>query len=248
MVQHLAPAGRVPWANLCRNGRGLWTRAFIDEFRTQLDLGALTQNPEFPCCQLLDEFAEQLSRDEWHALSRNSGFIPSVATLRRYEDRLARFLDRQTGGRDVEDLYQETWLRVVQHAERFDPQRRFSTWLFQIAVNLCRDWHRRPPPEPRPVDSEPAAAELERSDAALDAAQLLSTLPDAQREVVVLRYYHDMTEDEVARMETLNGTVRTAATTAEERIRKRRLLDFMDWSELIRPAALAVAGRRPDFI
>ena len=66
--------------------------------------------------------------------------------LRRYERPLAAFLHRQTGGRDVEDLYQETWLRVVRHAARFDTGRRFSTWLFQIAVNLCRDWHRRPPP------------------------------------------------------------------------------------------------------
>ena len=31
--------------------------------------------------------------------------------------------------------------------------RRFSTWLFQIAVNLCRDWHRRPPPEPHDPDT-----------------------------------------------------------------------------------------------
>jgi hypothetical protein len=90
LVRHLAPAGRVPWANLCRTGRGLWTRGFIDQFRTHLDLGELTQNPEFPWWQLLDEFAEQLSRDEWHALSRNSGFVPSAATLRRYEDRWSR--------------------------------------------------------------------------------------------------------------------------------------------------------------
>jgi RNA polymerase sigma-70 factor (ECF subfamily) len=142
--------------------------------------------------------------------------------LRRYEDRLARFLHRQTGGRDVDDLYQETWLRVVQHAERFDPQRRFSTWLFQIAVNLCRDWHRRPPPEPRPLDSETAAAELERSDAAIDAARLLSTLPDAQREVVVLRYYHDMTEDEVATiLDIPRGTVKSRLHQAIARLAER---------------------------
>src|SRR5512135_794043 len=68
--------------------------------------------------------------------------------LRRYERPLSHFIYRHTGGRDVEDLYQESWLRVTQHAARFDSSRRFSTWLFQIAVNLCRDWHRRPPPEP----------------------------------------------------------------------------------------------------
>src|SRR5207244_315199 len=74
---------------------------------------------------------------------------------RRWERPLYQLIARHTGGRDVEDLYQETWLRVVRAARRFDPRRRFSTWLFQIAVNLCRDWRRRPPPEP--VD--PAAAD-----------------------------------------------------------------------------------------
>src|SRR5881396_2744931 len=76
----------------------------------------------------------------------------------RYERGLFQFIHRHTGGRDVEDLYQETWLRVVRAATRFDPRRRFSTWLFQIALNLCRDWHRRPPPEPiDPADAEARA-------------------------------------------------------------------------------------------
>lgn len=139
--------------------------------------------------------------------------------LRRYERPLAAFLHRQTGGRDVEDLYQETWLRVVRHADRFDAGRRFSTWLFQIAVNLCRDWHRRPPPEVRPPDDEPAAAELERIDAALDAAQLLARLSAAQREVVVLRYYHDLSEDDVAAiLDIPKGTVKSRLHQAIARL------------------------------
>src|SRR2546428_726643 len=77
---------------------------------------------------------------------------------RRWERPLYQLIARHTGGRDVEDLYQETWLRVVRAARRFDPGRRFSTWLFQIAVNLCRDWRRRPPPEP--VDTADAEARL----------------------------------------------------------------------------------------
>src|SRR5213596_28626 len=77
---------------------------------------------------------------------------------RRWERPLYQLIARHTGGRDVEDLYQETWLRVVRAARRFDPGRRFSTWLFQIATNLCRDWHRRPPPEPvDPADAEARA-------------------------------------------------------------------------------------------
>jgi RNA polymerase sigma-70 factor (ECF subfamily) len=139
--------------------------------------------------------------------------------LRRYELSLARFLHRQTGGRDVEDLYQETWLRVVRHADRFDAGRRFSTWLFQIAVNLCRDWQRRPPPEAHELTDAPAPAELERSDAALDAAQLLGRLPPAQREVVILRYYHDLSEDEVAAiLDIPKGTVKSRMHQAIARL------------------------------
>ena len=118
--------------------------------------------------------------------------------LQRYERPLSNFLHRHTGGRDVEDLYQETWLRVVRHAHRFDTGRRFSTWLFQIAVNLCRDWHRRPPPEALPVPDAAGESELGRAEAACDAARLLALLSEPQREVVILRYYHDLSEAEVA--------------------------------------------------
>src|SRR5215831_10163850 len=94
--------------------------------------------------------------------------------LGRWQRPLFHFIDRQTGGRDVEDLHQETWLRAVRAADRFDRRRRFSTWLFQIALNLCRDWRRRAPPVPIGTvpDDVPAAAD-ERTEAALDARRLL---------------------------------------------------------------------------
>ena len=120
--------------------------------------------------------------------------------LRRYERPLSHFIYRYTAGRDVEDLYQETWLRVVRSATRFDRQRRFSTWLFQIAVNLCRDWHRRSPPEAPALDEAVAPPELGRVEAGLDAVRLLALLPEPQREVLILRYFHDLTEDETARL------------------------------------------------
>ena len=120
------------------------------------------------------------------------------ALLQRYERPLSHFIYRYTAGRDVEDLYQETWLRVVRSARRFDSQRRFSTWLFQIAVNLCRDWHRRAPPLPIETDESAGATQLERAEAAVDAGRLLGRLPAPQREVLILRYFHDLTENEIA--------------------------------------------------
>jgi RNA polymerase sigma-70 factor, ECF subfamily len=139
--------------------------------------------------------------------------------LRRYERRLSRFLYRQTAGRDVEDLYQETWLRVVRHAERFDGRRRFSTWLFQIAVNLCRDWRRRPPPEAVELADQPVGSHAERSQAGIDARRLLAELPEEQREVLILRYYHDLRESDVAAILGVpTGTVKSRMHNALRRL------------------------------
>ena len=130
--------------------------------------------------------------------------------LQRYERRLSHFLYRQTGGHDVEDLYQETWLRVVQHASGFDPGRRFSTWLFQIAVNLCRDRHRRQSPHAGLSPNAVGESELGRVEAAIDAARLLARLPEPQREVVILRFYHDLSEEQVAAiLDCPKGTVKS---------------------------------------
>ncbi len=145
----------------------------------------------------------------------------------RHGPALHQLLWRLTGGRDVDDLHQETWLRVVRAAARFDPRRRFSTWLFRIAVNLARDWHRRRPPEPADpalVDALPAGTDgVARMDAALDAARLLAALPEAQRSALVLRYYHDLPEEDVAEiLGCTRGTVKSRLHQATARLLGRR--------------------------
>jgi len=145
-----------------------------------------------------------------------------AALYRRYDRALHAFLARYTGGRDVDDLVQETWLRIVRAAGRFDPARRFSTWLFQIALNLARDWHRRPPAEPVPpedtaalVGPDPIAA----AQAGLDVARLLAALPESQRAVVILRHFHDLGEDDVAAILGIpRGTVKSRLHHAMARL------------------------------
>src|SRR6059036_4091916 len=137
---------------------------------------------------------------------------------RRWERPLYQLIARHTGGRDVEDLYQETWLRVVRAARRFDPGCRFSTWLFQIAVNLCRDWHRRPPPEPVEPDDN-LASTSDAPEARIDARRLLAALPEAQRTVLLLRYYHGLSEEEAAEvLGCPRGTVKSRLHAARERL------------------------------
>lgn len=155
-----------------------------------------------------------MATDEELIAAVAAGDEGALTTLyRRWERPLHAFLARYTGGRDVDDLVQETWIRVVRGATRFDPRRRASTWLFQIALNLARDRHRRAPAEP--IDPE-RVAELVGPDslapvrARIDVARLLAALPEAQRAVVVLRHFHDLGEDEVAAiLDVPRGTVKS---------------------------------------
>ena len=151
----------------------------------------------------------------------------SAELYRRWSTPLHRFLVRATSGRDAEDLQQETWLRVVRAAPRFDPGRRFSTWLFQIALNLTRDLARRVTAEPLPESAleeaslaSPGVADRAAGvDAALDARRLLGALPEPQREVVLLRVLHDLGEDETAAiLGCPRGTVKSRLHHAMERL------------------------------
>ncbi len=147
--------------------------------------------------------------------------------LARWDRPLHAFITRHTGGdeRDVEDLRQETWLRVVRAADRFDPGRRFSTWLFQIALNLCRDRARRAVETPlSPDDTERALGDGNgrpppSPDELLDARSLLAQLPEAQRSTVILRYYHGLSEEETAAvLGCPRGTVKSRLHQAVARL------------------------------
>jgi RNA polymerase sigma-70 factor (ECF subfamily) len=156
------------------------------------------------------------------------GDTRALATLlERWNRPLFAFLVRHTGGddRDIEDLRQETWLRVVRAADRFDAGRRFSTWLFQIALNLCRDRARRTRETPLSPDATERALEGDGSgrapspDDLLDARTLLDQLPEAQRSTMILRYYHGLSEEETAAvMDCPRGTVKSRLHQAVARL------------------------------
>lgn len=146
--------------------------------------------------------------------------------LQRYQERLFGFLLRRTAPQQTEDLFQETWLRVVRARDTFDPARRFSTWLFQIANNLCRDGARRNALEVQEqgrLQSEvpaPVCAGASPLDAKLDAQQRLAQLPERLREVLVLRYFEDLGEREIAEIVGVpTGTVKSRLHAAVRALR-----------------------------
>jgi RNA polymerase sigma-70 factor (ECF subfamily) len=156
--------------------------------------------------------------------------------IQRYRRPLFGLLVQLTGSQsDAEDLFQDTFVRALGAQRGYDRRRRFKPWLFAIAVNLARDRHRRehlhqhPSLTPEGVLPEPAAASgaAVGGHAAADRLmerhlleQAVAKLPPAQREVVVLRFFHDFREAEIA--ETLGlpkGTVKSRLHQAIGKLR-----------------------------
>jgi len=152
-----------------------------------------------------------------------------AALIERWRNPLYAFLWRRAGDA-ADDLFQESWIRVTRARDRFDQSRRFSTWLFQIANNLCRDRARRGAAALRARDAIAAApppAALRAAggaadtDLRLDLARRLAALPDRLREVLVLRYYRDLGEQEIADVLAIPpGTVKSRLHAARARFER----------------------------
>ncbi len=114
---------------------------------------------------------------------------------------------------DARDVCQETFLRAFRAIGGFKGQAKFSSWLYRIALNLCRDWIRRQKRTPvvnapegmdiiemaaeqGPVESiEDLVARQQLSEAV---AEAMKTLPEEQRTAIVLKEFHGMTFQEIA--------------------------------------------------
>ena len=135
------------------------------------------------------------------------------ALLNRYQNRLFRYLVRLIGNTALaEDLFQQTWLKVMTGIHRYDERRPFEPWLFSIARHLAIDHLRRVSPESLDEPSEtgePRVASL-RTDAPGNLEQLLDRerrsflerkvqeLPAVYREAITLRFEEEMTFEEMA--------------------------------------------------
>jgi RNA polymerase sigma-70 factor (ECF subfamily) len=144
--------------------------------------------------------------------------------VQRWERRIQGAIYRLVGpGEDVRDLSQETLLKAYRGLGTFKKEARFSSWLYQIALNVCRDRMRRGRgktyvsiddiSESTPEVSErgPSALELiEARDLSRQVAAAVAALPEEQREVVVLKEYQGLTFVEIA--ETLDVPLSTVKT------------------------------------
>lgn len=79
--------------------------------------------------------------------------------MERYQKKLARFVYHYTGHEsDVDDLVQDAFVKCYLNINSFRFESQFSTWLFQIAINLCKDAARKKGMRTVSIDSEMVAA------------------------------------------------------------------------------------------
>jgi RNA polymerase sigma-70 factor (ECF subfamily) len=114
---------------------------------------------------------------------------------------------------DARDVCQETFLRAFRSIRGFKGQAKFSSWLYRIALNLCRDWirkQRRTPlyQAPEGMDLVEMASEqgptesiedlVARNALSRNVAKAMDALPDEQRTAIVLKEYQGLTFQEIA--------------------------------------------------
>lgn len=158
------------------------------------------------------------------------------ALMERYQHRLYRYLLRLVREPGIaEDLFQQTWLRVMERIRSYNPQLSFDGWLFALAHNLAIDYLRRYRPESldEPLPSGDARVEIIADSGPGSLEQLLAKeragwlasavggLPVMFREVLTLRFEEELQLDEIAEVLHLPlGTVKTRLHRALKHLRR----------------------------
>ena len=177
---------------------------------------------------LMNSEATLSAADEAAKLRRGDPDALSAA-ISRYQHRLYRYLLRLvTDPATAEDLFQQTWVRVMESLRRYDARRSFDAWLFAVAHNLAIDHLRKSLPESldelQPSgytradglaetgkDALECLLEWERADAV---AAAMCRLPAIHREVLTLRFEEDL------RLEQMAEIVQIPLSTVKSRLRR----------------------------
>ena len=165
-----------------------------------------------------------------------------AALVSAYETKIYNLALRYLGNReDAMDASQEVFLRVFRFLPGFQEESGFSTWIYRIGVNVCKDMlakqsrRNEQSLEVEDEDDEQRTMELadhrytpeqivENAELRSVLSEAIAALPDQQREVIVLRDIQGLSYDEIANVLSLEpGTVKSRLSRARENLRKKLL-------------------------
>ena len=149
---------------------------------------------------------EQILTDEEMIVRIQQGEEALLESLiRRYYDDVYYFCCYKTG--DSEQAYdctQETFLKLTKYIHTYAERKKFRGYLFSIARNVCNDYFRTRPRETADSESLMQAVDPKDTIAGSETAQVvqkaLMLLGEEQREVIILRFYHDFKVKEIAKI------------------------------------------------
>lgn len=141
-------------------------------------------------------------------------------------DRVYRLLLRMAGNADdAFELSQDAFVRVFSHLDRFDARSRLATWVYQIALNEGRQYLRRRKLQRvklAEIDATDTAAGNDTADIRLDVTEALGQLPEEERTLLILRYYEQLSYEEIAEaMEKPVGTVGSGLNRARRLLQRQ---------------------------
>jgi RNA polymerase sigma-70 factor, ECF subfamily len=166
--------------------------------------------------------------DEELVARATAGDVDSFNQLVSRWERTIYALAYRTLGReeDARDIVQEAFLRAYRGLRGFKGEAKFSSWLYRITLNLCRDWIRRErrapvvqPPEGTDAvdlaDAQAAPTEsvedlVARREMSRAVSRAMAELPEEQRIAIMLKEYHGLTFQEIA--DQLNCPLSTVKT------------------------------------
>lgn len=151
---------------------------------------------------------------EWLEMARGGDEEAFGRLVEAYQRPVFNLCYRMTGDPgEAEDAAQETFLRAYQNLKRYDPQRPFATWILSIAAHYCIDQIRKRKallipldnlPEETLPDADPGPERtVSRSEEQRLLRSVLAGLGPQDRAAVVLRYWYDLSDEEIGQALTL---------------------------------------------
>jgi RNA polymerase sigma-70 factor (ECF subfamily) len=174
-------------------------------------------------------------------LARNGDRVAFAELVELYKDKIFHLAYRMLNNRhEAEDAVQETFLRVYTNLHRYDETQKFSTWIFRIGTNLCIDRLRKRKNMTYSLDAEmpdcegndyyamlPGHEDTPEKQVIVSETQqqirdAIETLPVKYKSVVILRYLHDMSLQEIGDVLDMPvTTVKTRVHRGREFLRKK---------------------------
>jgi len=130
----------------------------------------------------------------------------------RYKQPLYHYLYRNCGTRNqVDELFQDVWLRVIASAPRFRNRGRFRSWIFTLAHNCLVDYYRKADKQSIQTSREPEISGANETQAVLLGVELaqsiqqaIASLPPAQREAYILREHSGFSIREIGDIQNIS--------------------------------------------